>query len=316
MTMDLVEICKRNTERALASGTRMPAWSDTARGVPNIVLRSALFGAFGRGKRRFLRREQIASLEGNLLFYTGQRLDQSDADVWEGLLHLSRNLNLGDRIEFTARGFLRLIGRGGPNGDSIGKSDREWLKSVFARLKATSVEFQQGPYAYAGSLVDDYFRDDSLGRYVVTLNPRMKVLFSRDGWSSIDWEIRSALRGHPLAQWLHGFYSSHASPFPYKVATLHRLCGSERGATAATLVQQSKALQGWRDATLCPALEALEHACKAAGQSFSWKVLGGDLLKVARDPSKAQQKHLLRRVVNSEGTYPARRGMGCERPGG
>ena len=29
-----------------------------------------------------------------------------------------------------------------------------------------------------------------------------------------------------LAQWLHGFYASHAKPFPIKIETLHRLCGS------------------------------------------------------------------------------------------
>lgn len=313
--MLLEDICRRHTERALAAGARMPGWPDTARGVPNSVLRSALFGAFGRGKRKFLRREPIASIEGISIFYTGQRLDQSDLDVWEGILHLSRNLNLGEPIEFTARGLLRLIGRGGPSGESLGKSDREWLKSVFARLKATNVEFQQGPYAYGGSLIDEYFRNDRNGSYVLTLNPRMKVLFSRDGWTSIDWEIRSALRGHPVAQWLHGFYSTHAFPFPYKVGTLHRLCGSEQGATATTVVQRNKALHAWRDATLVPALRALEEACNAAGQSFSWDVLGGELLKVNRDPSRTQQKHLKRK--STKGTNPGHgRGIAFARAGG
>lgn len=313
--MRLEDICKRTNERALSADTRMPTWPDTMRGVPNSVLRSALFGAFGRGKRKYLRREPISSVEGVAIFYTGQRLDQSDLDVWEGVLHLSRNLKLGERIEFTARGLLRMIGRGGPTGESIGKSDREWLKSVFARLKATSVEFQQGPYAYAGSLIDEYFRDDSSGRYVLTLNPRMKVLFSRDGWSSVDWEIRSALRGHPLAQWLHGFYSSHASPFPYKVDTLHTLCGSVRGADAVTLGQRNKAVQGWRDASLVPALRALESACNAAGKSFSWDMPGGELVKVNRDPSKSQQKHLQMKAVNRK-TAVCWRGIALERAGG
>lgn len=38
--------------------------------------------------------------------------------------------------------------------------------------------------------------------------------------------MRHALDGHQLAQWLHGFYASHAKPFPIKIETLHRLCGS------------------------------------------------------------------------------------------
>ena len=294
----LEEICRRNTERALAAGTQLPGWPESMRGVPNGVLRSALFGAIKRGKRGFLQRQPIASLEGVSIVYTGARLDQSDLDVWEGVLHLSRCSELGARIEFTARGLLRLIGRGGHNGESIGKSDREWLKNVLSRLKATSVEIQQGPYAYGGSLIDEYFRDDSTGRYILILNPRMKAIFSRDGWTQIDWGIRSLLRGHPLAQWLHGFYSTHASPFPLKVATLHRLCGSASGGEAQTPVQRNKAIQDWRDGSLIPALKALEIAVNRVGQSLSWDIAGGALVKVNRDPSKTQQKHLRMKLVN------------------
>ena len=29
-----------------------------------------------------------------------------------------------------------------------------------------------------------------------------------------------------LAKWLHGFFATHAKPYPYKVGTLHNLCGS------------------------------------------------------------------------------------------
>jgi len=288
------DITRRITERALAAGARMPGWPENARGVPNSVLRSALFGAFGRGKRKYLNREPMASIEGNSIFYTGMRLDQSDLDVWEGIIHLSRNNNLGTPIYFTVRGLLRLIGRGGPSGESIGKSDRDWLKGVISRLKAATIEIQQGPYAYGGSLIDEYFRDDDRGCYVVTLNPRMKVLFGRDTWTSVDWTIRSALRGHPVAQWLHGFYSSHAKPFDYTVSNLHRLCGSGTGATATTAVQRNKALQAWRDATLIPALQTLEKACNDAGQSFSWD-LPSATLKINRVPSSTQQKHLQRK---------------------
>lgn len=312
--MPLEDICRRLNERALAASTRMPGWPDTARGVPNSVLRSALFGAFGRGKRKYLNREPMPSIAGNAILYTGIRLDQSDLDVWEGIIHLSRNNNLGEPIYFTVRGLLRLIGRGGPSGESIGKSDRDWLKGVISRLKAATIEIQQGPYAYGGSLIDEYFRDDASGCYVVTLNPRMKVLFGRDTWTSIDWEIRSALRGHPVAQWLHGFYSTHAKPFDYTVSKLHRLCGSETGATAITAVQRNKALQAWRDATLIPALRTLESACNNAGQSFSWD-LPSETLKVCRDPSRTQQKHLQRKLQHGKNIVRGR-GIASERPGG
>ena len=202
------------------------------RGVPNGILRTALFGAIKRGKRRYIEREPIASVKGVYITYTGPRLDQSDLDVFAGALHLARLVELGNRLEFTEKGFLRLIGRGGSNGHNIGKSNRVWLRKVLARLTATAVEITQGPHTYCGSLIDEYFRDNSNGRYVVILNPRIKVIFNHGGWTSIDWSIRRALIGHPLAQWLHGFYSTHAEPYPYKGETLRGLAGSENPASS------------------------------------------------------------------------------------
>lgn len=289
---DLLDgIRRRNTERAIAD-PQLPLWPEPVRGVPNGVLRSALFGAIKRGKRRYMEREPIASVEGIAIRYTGPRLDQSDLDVWEGALHLARPIKLGDRIEFTEKGFLRLIGRGGQGGETIGKSDREWLKKVLARLSATTVEIKQGPYAYGGSLIDEYFRDERSGKYIVILNPRMKGIFNRDSWTQIDWNIRHALRGHPLAQWFHGFYSTHAAPLPYKIETLHRLCGSETGEGAKTEAEHHKAMLGWRDDSLVPALKALETVSHQAGQTFAWQINGSGLVSVSRQPSASQQKRL------------------------
>jgi len=287
----LASIRQRNIERAIADA-QLPLWPEPTRGVPNGVLRSALFGAIKRGKRRYMEREAIASVKGVSIVYTGPRLDQSDLDVWEGALHLARLVKLGNRIEFTEKGFLRSIGRGGPSGGNIGKSDREWLRKVLARLTATAIEVTQGPYTYVGSLIDEYFRDSVSSRYVVILNPRMKALFNRDGWTQIDWRIRHALIGHPLAQWLHGFYSTHAAPLPYKAETLHHLCGSETGERAKTDAERHKALLGWKDDSLIPALDALEQVSNEAGQHFAWEIGGDGLVSVSRAPSVSQVKHL------------------------
>ncbi|MCL2524877.1 MAG: plasmid replication initiator TrfA [Betaproteobacteria bacterium] len=290
-TDPLAGIRQRNIERALADA-QLPLWPEPMRGVPNGVLRSALFGAIKRGKRRYMEREPIACVKGISIIYTGPRLDQSDLDVWEGALHLARLVKLGNRIEFTEKAFLRLIGRGGPGGSNIGKSDREWLRKVLARLTATAVEVTQGPYTYGGSLIDEYFRDGISSRYAVILNPRMKAIFNRDSWTQVDWSVRHALIGHPLAQWLHGFYSTHAEPIPYKVETLHLLCGSEAGENARNDAERRKALLDWTDDSLIPAFEALERESNKAGQSFSGEVGGDGLVRVSRLPSASQQRHL------------------------
>ncbi|MBL8252349.1 MAG: hypothetical protein JNJ76_01950 [Candidatus Competibacter sp.] len=80
----------------------LPIWPDAVRAVPNGMLRSALFGAIRRGSRRYMERERIAALEGIEIFYTGQRLDQGDLDVWEMILHIARLQGRGNECRVTA----------------------------------------------------------------------------------------------------------------------------------------------------------------------------------------------------------------------
>ena len=81
-----------------------------------------------------------------------------------------------------------------------------------------------------------------------------------------------------LAKWLHGFYSTHAKPYPYKVETLHNLCGSA-----------DKSLRSFRQ-KLKKALDELV----SVGAIEGWDIDGDDLVSVQRTPSRAQQKHLNR----------------------
>lgn len=199
----------------------LPLWGDRIRGVPNSVLRSALFTATKRGKRAYFERVEIASVDKINVLFTGPRLDQADLDVWEQCLHIARTSALGTRISFTAHGFLKAIGR------STGKSDHEWLKGAFARLASSVVELKDGKRAYFGSLISHGERNDVTGHFELEINPKIASLYNDNGWTGLEWEQRKALQGKPLALWLHGFYSSHAQPFDYKVETLHKLCGSE-----------------------------------------------------------------------------------------
>lgn len=295
--------------------SRLPVWPGLVRGVPNTILRTALFAAIKRGKRRYMTGELIASVDGIEARYTGQQLDQCDLDIWEGALHIARLEPLGSRIEFTEKGFLKMIGRGGSDGKSIGKSDREWLRKSFARLSATNIEIKQhGNLTYGGSLLNEYFRDHGYGCYVLILNARMVALFGRDGWTQIDWDVRRALRGYPLAQWLHGFYSSHAKPFPLRIETLHRLCGSAAGAQARSEAMRSKALLGWRDNSLVPALNALRRAIEQSRRTFAWEI-DDDLVSITREPSRTQQRHLTKRLLSAIDSRNKNRGIEHNRRG-
>jgi TrfA protein len=256
----------------------LPQWPEPARGVPNGMLRSALFGAVKKGPRRYMQGEEIAAQEGIEIRYTGQRLDQGDLDVWESILHVSRFQEMGSQCRFTAYTMLKLLGM-----TDCGKN-RETLHNRVLRLKANAVEVQQGHYTYIGGLVDEAYKDEKTHEYVVILNTKLRPLFAADQFTQIDWSVRHALAGQSLAQWLHGYYASHAQPFPVKEMTLLKLSGSE-DASARSARQ-----------TLRKALDALTAASNANEQPFSYEIRG-DLVHVEKKASAAQQRHLLKKTT-------------------
>ena len=203
---------------------QLPLWPEPARGIPNPVLRGALFAAVQGKNRAVFQRELLACQKGLQIRFTGIQLDQSDLDVWEQALHLARHHPLGSRCEFSVYGFLKALGR------KTGKSEHEWLKNSFARLMGCGVELtnQQERKTYGGSLLE-FLRDDESGRYVVIFNPKILTLYE-GGWTAIDWQARQLLRGKPLALWLHGYLASHAKPYPIKIETLRAFSGSNNKA--------------------------------------------------------------------------------------
>ena len=247
----------------------LPPWPSAVRGVPNSLLRSALFGAIKRGKRAYQDRIKKASVEGVTVIHTGPQLDQADLDVWQHCLHLARTDELGTRIQFTAGGFLKAIDR------STGKSQHEWLKGAFARLSSSVVEVADGKRAYFGPMLIGGARDDETGQYVIEMNPKIASLFGTDGWTGVEIEVRRALKKQPLAQWLHQFYSSHARPFGFKVETIHRLCGSENAS-----------IKGFK--------QELRHALERLAEVTRWtcEIDENDVVNVAKTPTLSQRKTL------------------------
>lgn len=246
-------------------------WPDAVRGVPNAVLRGALFGVSQRRKTHKTR-TVIAALDGYEIRFKGETFNQTDLDLWEMLLHLARLQPLGTEVEFTANSLLKELGRG------TGKSQHEQLKEELMRLITGGVEitWTKEKKAFAGALVSSYFRDDETGRYVVKFNPDMAKLYGV-GNTLIDWAERQALGNNSLAKWLHGFYASHAKPFHYKVETIYGLCGS----TIERLGDFRKLLRS--------ALAQLVEV----GAIKSWSIdPKTDLVEVVNVPSQTQLKHL------------------------
>jgi hypothetical protein len=253
---------KHDYQRKQEIQAQLPMWGEPVRGVPNSVLRSALFTATKRGKRQYCEQKKIASVDGISVVFTGPRLDQADLDVWEQCLHIARNHGLGNTIQFTVHSFLKSIGR------NTGNSQHEWLKGAFARLRTSDVEISDGKRTFFGALISSGQRNEETSFYELVLNPRIASLYNDDGWTGEDWEQRKQLIGKPLALWLHGFYSSHSKPFDYKIETLHKLCGS-----------QTKQLFHFK----AEFKEAITHLSEATGWNCR---IEGDKLQVFKTPEQ------------------------------
>jgi hypothetical protein len=251
---------------------KLELWPDEVRGVPNAILRGALFGV-GQERTVYKRRTLVAAVEGYEIRFKGEAFNQTDLDVLEGMLHVAMPHPLGKRVEFTVHSFLKALGR------KTSGEQHEQFKEQVTRLIGGVIEITdtKAKVTFMGTLVSKAFREDESGRYVVIFDKDMLNLYEA-GYSHIDWNQRMALGKSTLAKWLHGFYATHAKPYPYKVETLHNLCGS-----------LDKSLRSFRQKLK----KALDELIKV-GAIEGWNIDQDDLVTVQRTPSKAQQKHLNR----------------------
>jgi hypothetical protein len=257
---------------------QLPLWPEPVRAVPNGFLRSALFGAIRKGRRRFVKGEYLAALDGIEIHYTGERLDQGDLDVYESVLHVARLQELGSRCRVTSYALLKLMGK------SDSGKNRATLQTRIERLRANAIRMKQGRYTFIGGLVDEAYKDDETHEWVIVLNPKLRALYGADQFTQVQWAVRQALDGHQLAQWLHGFFSSHAQPYPMRMETLLKLSGSENDSPRSA---QQK---------LRHALDAVAQASAAHGEGFSYEIRG-DLVHVEKKAQGAQRRHLAKRAA-------------------
>jgi len=222
----------------------LPTWPDSSRGIPNIVLRSALCAAIGKGKRAYFERELLASYKNFSILYTGQQLDQGDLSVWLMILHYARiqQARAGEAFRFTAYSMLAALRKTDTGGN------RAVLHKRLLRLKANSVEIVHEHRLYAGSLLQFFERDQGTGEYVVVLDPQLMPFFGQDQFTQMNWNVRLDLEGKPLAQWLYGFYESHSVPFKLHVASLMRWSGSQNSNNRSAIQKLSKALDSVKEA--------------------------------------------------------------------
>ncbi len=210
----------RRTEEKIV---QLPIWRDDRRGMPNDLVRSALFTIGNSRQKRVFRKDTVIAALGEVeITYTGEELRQDDEDVFLQLVHLARLAPLGETVEFTAHAMLKALRW------STDSRAYQRLRDSINRLAATGLSVSNDENGYNGSLVRDFEWKQTNGAssraWKVRLEPRIVALFGHVTYTQIDWEQRLKLGN--LAKWLHSFYYTHANPYALKVRTIHALSGS------------------------------------------------------------------------------------------
>lgn len=296
------------SEVLIAPSQVTPNWEDEFMAMPDPVLRSALFAATERGrvsrKERQFMNVPVPALAGISIAYMGVGLTQSDLTVWGMVLHMYRGKAGGETLRFSAAEFLKQLGR------DTGRSNRKWLYESLDRLSATHLKIHAPRGGFSGSLLG--FSHDWEGsgttpkerenlvplNYSIAIHPDL-ILFFTTSWSKLYWQQRLQLKS-ALAKWLHGFYSTHANPYPMKVETIRELSGSKAQRASIFLAQVKDALK----------------ELKAVGMLESASIDTTGKVSVKKHPTESQKKYLSRLAGMDceESAQPAKAPGGASRP--
>ena len=203
---------------------QMPFWSDDVRAEANTLIRSALFSATPiNAPRERVKDERVAALDGIEITFTGERLNQFDAQVFEAIMHLAREQSLGTECEFSLSGYSILKALGVENTVSSSRAVEDSLNRL--RDAKLVVKWVGSRAKLVGGLVGFYKKTED-GHFHVGLVPQMTEMFERDA-TFMPRKLLAAVRRSPLASWLVRFLLSHKDPFPISYEKLLSLSGSE-----------------------------------------------------------------------------------------
>lgn len=204
----------------------LPDWHEEQRAMPNEIFRSALFNCRNRNQpRTYMKDVEIAMIGDGQVIYRGEELRQDDELVWLHLMHLVKRLPLGECVEFTPYAFVKALCW------PVKGQSYERLRTSLSRMQATAIRIQSrrlGSFVSV-SLITRFRsrneRDENLSRWQVWVGEEMRLLFDEEFLTRINWEIRKSLPDG-IASKLFGYWASHRQPFPVKLETLLKLCGS------------------------------------------------------------------------------------------
>ncbi len=273
------ELADRHAQGQLA------LWPESERGIPNELVRCAVFSAKNRKERREVYRANapliVPVIGGGEVVYIGEELRQDDETVWMQLVHLAKEAR-SESVSFTPYSFLKAV-KWPIKGTSYTRLLTSIRRLATSGLEVYSSRFDKG---VSTKLIAkyEYSKGADTPWKVQVFNKDDELLFLFDKlYSRLDWETRLTLP-EGVSTWLHGFFSSHREPFDHKIETLAVGAGltleSEEDAQLDEAARTAKRKARLREIKriITKALEALQES----GFLKSFEVTRSGLVRVVR----------------------------------
>lgn len=205
---------------------QLTLWRDEERGIPNELVRCALFPAKNRKEKREMYKASapltVPIIGGGQVLYFGEELRQDDETVWMQLVHLSKEAR-SEWVSFSPYSFIQNVG---------------WpvKKDSYARLLASIRRLSGGGLEVYSQRFDRGMKTQLIRTYEYSQGEatpwRVKVFDREDGllflfdklYSRLDWATRLSLPDG-IATWLHSFFASHKEAYDHKIETLAKGAG-------------------------------------------------------------------------------------------
>lgn len=196
---------ERRGETPPAQRLFLPGLAEFKRAVPNHIARSSLYAPIARGPRKFHHETLLVTRSDAVMRYTGEQLDEADADLTFQLINEAVQFPLGVAVTLNRARLLRAMGR------NTGKSDYDWLHrrmkaltvaTLFIEAKKPdgSIKFRVG-HLEAFHIVQSFRYNDTTETYSFVMDPRWVQLFSNHEFALIDWTKRLEIRrGQDMAK--------------------------------------------------------------------------------------------------------------------
>jgi hypothetical protein len=207
----MARIAKRFSDSAIRTDTPygddvelfIPGMRNGFRSMPTCIAQSSIFAPVDRDEKSVYRDRHVETRGKTKIEFSGEQLDESQADVWMQVLYEASKYALGKEFPITRSQILKGIGR------DTGKWQYQWLHRTmkalcFAMITIETADGLKIGHAHAFHLVSSFDYDDSKETYVTCIDRRWERLYRNRQYILVNWEQRMAFRQHQdMAKSLH-----------------------------------------------------------------------------------------------------------------